>query len=73
MRDTAVAITVEDKTERYAALSVQALAGELVGSSAGGEQPKFAAYAELAPGRRAHVGEVQRRRRMSLHSAGAIC
>ena len=55
MRDTAVAITVEDKTERYAALSVQALAGELVGSSAGGEQPKFAAYAELAPGRRAHV------------------
>ncbi|AUY13325.1 MULTISPECIES: type II toxin-antitoxin system HipA family toxin YjjJ [Serratia] len=55
MRGTAVAITVEDKTERYAALSVQALAGELVGSSAGGEQPKFAAYAELAPGRRAHV------------------
>lgn len=50
MRDTAVAITVEDKTERYAALSVQALAGELVGSSAGGEQPKFAAYAELALG-----------------------
>ena len=37
IRDTAVAITVEDKTERYAALSVQALAGELVGSSAGGE------------------------------------
>ena len=33
IRDTAVAITVEDKTERYAALSVQALAGELVGSS----------------------------------------
>lgn len=31
MRDTAVAITVEDKSERYAALSVQALAGELVG------------------------------------------
>ncbi|EMH5181322.1 type II toxin-antitoxin system HipA family toxin YjjJ [Serratia marcescens] len=55
MRDTAVTITVEDKTERYAALSVQALAGELVGSSVGGEQPKFAAYAELAPGRRAHV------------------
>ncbi|MBH3286179.1 type II toxin-antitoxin system HipA family toxin YjjJ [Serratia marcescens] len=55
MRDTAVAITMEDKIERYAALSVQALAGELVGSSAGGEQPKFAAYAELAPGRRAHV------------------
>ncbi|CAI1033612.1 putative DNA-binding transcriptional regulator [Serratia marcescens] len=55
MRDTAVAVSAEDKIEHYAALSVQALAGELVGSSAGGEQPKFAAYAELAPGHRAHV------------------
>lgn len=41
MRDTAVAITVEDKTERYAALSVQALAGELVGSSPVASNPNL--------------------------------
>ena len=54
MRDTAVAITVEDKTERYAALSKR-WPGSWWALFAGGEQPKFAAYAELAPGRRAHV------------------
>ncbi|MBP1130586.1 hypothetical protein JOE25_002145 [Serratia sp. PL17] len=49
------AVPVLDKNTRYAELAKQALAGELVGSSAGGEQPKFIAYAELKGGRCRHV------------------
>ena len=35
---------VEDKARRYPELVAQAATGELAGSSAGGEQPKFTAY-----------------------------
>lgn len=35
-------IPADDRRERYGALAAQALAGEVAGSSAGGEQPKFA-------------------------------
>ena len=35
---------VEDKARRYPELAAQAATGELAGSSAGGEQPKFTAY-----------------------------
>lgn len=55
MRSAEKAVPMTDKNTRYAALAKQALAGELVGSSAGGEQPKFIAYAELGDDRRAHV------------------
>ncbi|CAI0981321.1 putative DNA-binding transcriptional regulator [Serratia entomophila] len=54
-RNSAAPIALADKATRYADLSIRALAGELVGSSAGGEQPKFTACAELASGRCAHV------------------
>lgn len=49
------AIAVEEKAQAYPQLASRVLAGDDVGSSAGGEQPKFTAYAELASGRRAHV------------------
>jgi HipA-like C-terminal domain len=42
------------KAQAYAALASAAARGELPGSSAGGEQPKFTAYAQLADGP-AHV------------------
>lgn len=38
-------IPQQDKPARYALLAQEALAGEIVGSSAGGEQPKFSCYA----------------------------
>ncbi|HDL8433104.1 transcriptional regulator [Yersinia enterocolitica] len=41
----AVPIQPSDKPRRYNQLSLMALAGEMVGSSAGGEQPKFTCYA----------------------------
>lgn len=55
MRTPEKAVPIADKNARYAELAKQALAGELVGSSAGGEQPKFITYAELRDGRRGHV------------------
>lgn len=39
----------------YPELAQRVLAGEDVGSSAGGEQPKFACYTQLADGENAHV------------------
>lgn len=42
------AIGLADKPRRYAALAAAAAQGELPGSSAAGEQPKFTAYAEIA-------------------------
>lgn len=39
------AISQQDKLTQYPALAARVLAGEEVGSSAGGEQPKFACYA----------------------------
>jgi hypothetical protein len=48
-------VPLADKAAHYAALSARALAGELVGSSAGGEQPKFTVYAELVGARYGHV------------------
>lgn len=55
MRSPEKVVPIADKIACYAELAKQALAGELVGSSAGGEQPKFTAYAELRDGRRGHV------------------
>lgn len=55
MRSPEKAVPIADKNARYAELAKQALAGELVGSSASGEQPKFITYAELRDGRRGHV------------------
>ncbi|WP_199638169.1 type II toxin-antitoxin system HipA family toxin YjjJ [Serratia sp. PAMC26656] len=55
MRSPEKAVPIADKNARYAELAKQALAGELVGSSAGGEQPKFITYAELRDDRRGHV------------------
>ncbi|THT98434.1 type II toxin-antitoxin system HipA family toxin YjjJ [Lampropedia puyangensis] len=54
------AIALEGKTTAYAALAQAASAGELPGSSAGGEQPKFTAYAwvHTALSDRAERGEV---------------
>lgn len=40
-----IPIEPENKLTRYTELSQMALAGEMVGSSAGGEQPKFTCYA----------------------------
>jgi hypothetical protein len=48
------AIAPSDKPERYAALARSAAQGELPGSSAGGEQPKFTAFAQTSVGPR-HV------------------
>jgi hypothetical protein len=47
-------IAEAQKAERYAALAREAASGEQPGSSAGGEQPKFVAYAETPDGPR-HV------------------
>ena len=44
------AIAAEDKTQRYHELAQQAASGEIPGSSVGGEQPKFTAYAQTATG-----------------------
>ncbi|CNE82555.1 type II toxin-antitoxin system HipA family toxin YjjJ [Yersinia kristensenii] len=44
-KPNAIPIHPSDKPQRYNQLSLMALAGELVGSSAGGEQPKFTCYA----------------------------
>lgn len=48
------AISTHEKPERYIQLAAEAGRGELPGSSAGGEQPKFAAWAETPAGPR-HV------------------
>jgi HipA-like C-terminal domain len=48
------AIALSEKPERYAALASAAAQGELPGSSAGGEQPKFTAFAQTNEGQR-HV------------------
>lgn len=45
-----IAIAQSDKSSRYQQLAQDALAGEIVGSSAGGEQPKFACYAQTSQG-----------------------
>ncbi|WP_145508392.1 type II toxin-antitoxin system HipA family toxin YjjJ [Yersinia alsatica] len=45
VKPDAVPIPPSDKLQRYNELSLMALAGEMVGSSAGGEQPKFTCYA----------------------------
>ncbi|CNH31369.1 type II toxin-antitoxin system HipA family toxin YjjJ [Yersinia pekkanenii] len=45
LKPDAVPIPPLDKPQRYKELSLMALAGEMVGSSAGGEQPKFTCYA----------------------------
>lgn len=47
-------ILPEDKAEAYARLAREAAQGDLPGSSAGGEQPKFTAYAQTPDGPR-HV------------------
>lgn len=47
-------ITLAEKAAAYAKLAAEAARGEAPGSSAGGEQPKFAAYAETPEGSR-HV------------------
>lgn len=49
-----IAISRSEKLSRYPELAAEALAGEIVGSSAGGEQPKFTCYAQTASGD-AHV------------------
>jgi DNA-binding transcriptional ArsR family regulator len=43
------------RPQRYATLADATLAGEQVGSSAAGEQPKFTAYVETAEGETQHV------------------
>lgn len=48
------AITEADKLSVYSELASSALAGDIVGSSAGGEQPKFTCYAQTVDGP-AHV------------------
>lgn len=45
-----IAIAQSDKIPCYQQLAKDALAGEIVGSSAGGEQPKFACYAQTSQG-----------------------
>jgi hypothetical protein len=49
-----IALAQPNKIHHYQRLAEEALAGELVGSSAGGEQPKFACYAQTPQGNR-HV------------------
>lgn len=48
--DAPQAITVDEKIASYTRLAHDALAGEIVGSSAGGEQPKFTCYAQTSQG-----------------------
>lgn len=50
IRQPTPAISRCDRPKRFAELAEQALAGELVGSSAGGEQPKFLTRVEDADG-----------------------
>lgn len=45
----------QEKPFYYPLLAEKVLNGEDIGSSAGGEQPKFACYAELAEGSKAHM------------------
>lgn len=52
--DAPQAIAVDEKIACYTRLAHDALAGEIVGSSAGGEQPKFTCYAQTSQGD-AHV------------------
>jgi hypothetical protein len=47
-------ITLKQKTERYSELALDAARGEMPGSSAGGEQPKFTAFVMTPDGPR-HV------------------
>ncbi|MHB0991938.1 MAG: type II toxin-antitoxin system HipA family toxin YjjJ [Burkholderiales bacterium] len=47
-----VPITEEQKGEEYARLALEAAHGEIAGTSAGGEQPKFTAYAMMPDGPR---------------------
>lgn len=47
-------IPLDQKLTRYEQLASDALAGEIVGSSAGGEQPKFTCYAQTPSGNK-HV------------------
>lgn len=49
-----VAISEKEKLSRYAEFASHALAGEVIGSFAGGEQPKFTCFAQTATGD-AHV------------------
>ncbi|WP_313315471.1 type II toxin-antitoxin system HipA family toxin YjjJ [Pulveribacter sp.] len=48
-------IALAERPGAYAQLALAAARGELPGSSVAGEQPKFTAFAEVQPGRRAHV------------------
>lgn len=48
-------IPLEEKVSLYPTLAEKVLAGEEVGSSAGGEQPKFACYAERQDRSYAHL------------------
>lgn len=50
-----VPIAAAQKLHTYAQLADMAARGEVAGSSAAGEQPKFTAYAEQADGTAAHV------------------
>lgn len=43
-------INEKDKISRYTVLAQHALAGEVIGSSAGGEQPKFTCFAQTETG-----------------------
>lgn len=45
-----VAVEQPDKVTRYSWLAEEAIAGDIVGSSAGGEQPKFGCYVQTAQG-----------------------
>ena len=54
LSDTSAPIAMADKAATYHHLAEEAARGELPGSSAGGEQPKFTAYAETPEGPR-HV------------------
>jgi hypothetical protein len=44
------AVTDDEKRQTYVQLSREALAGEVMGSSAGGEQPKFSCFSGTASG-----------------------
>lgn len=50
-----VPVEPADKARTYAELALAAARGDLNGSSAGGEQPKFTAFVRVAPGAAAHV------------------
>lgn len=59
-------IAQQDKPETYARLARQAATGELPGSSAGGEQPKFTSWAETPDGPRQLIVK------FSEHDAGPV-